>query len=281
MNYAVIATNQNHSYDFFAPLTTLMWRHVGDMETLVLLTGTSAEWESGSGGVVRKALEEVGAHVHFIGPVEGYQSGQVAQSSRQHVSALDLPESDVLVTGDIDMWPFQRDWFHQHDPERWAFTLYYSNAYGEKYPPFHCTPYVAATVKMWREVMGLKVTGEIASQLQANFDRHLGRYHDSWTAWWTDELYFNSRLMGWEGYPSRCQMIPRQGQPPHDRIDRGCWPDVIDWSKPLVDTHLIRPGAIPDNWRKIKPILEHFLPDKMEWINGYLKTYRKVRYEGQ
>lgn len=279
-NFAVIASSPNPSYDFFAPLTTLMWKHVGKMETLALLTGTQDDWSKGAEGVVLNGLYAAGAAVSFIGPVEGHRPGQVAQSSRQHAAVLRFHEDDVLVTGDIDMWPFQRDWFHQHDPAKWDFTLYYSNAYGEKYPPFHCTPYVAATAKKWREVMELKVTGEVGSQLQANLDRTLGRYHDSWMAWWHDELFYNSKLMAWSGYPSRCQMIPRAGQPPHDRIDRCAWPDVanVDWSKPWVDTHLIRPGATPENWPRIRPILEKFIPSEMGFVDQYVNDYRKARY---
>lgn len=276
--YAVIASNQSHSYDLFAPLTTAMWAKVVGFKTLCFLTDTAKEWDNPVGHVVKKALEEAGAVVHHIGVIQGYQNAQAAQSSRQHAAALDLAGDDILITADVDMMSMDREWFRQHDPARWDFTLYYSNAYGEKYPPFHCTPYVAATVSKWREVMQLEVRGEIGTQLQANFDRTLGRYHDSWLGWWHDELYYNSKLKAWNGYPDRCQMIPRQGQPPHDRIDRCAWPSSFDWSKKWVDTHLIRPGATPENWPRIRPILEHFIPEKMEWVDSYVRDYRKARY---
>lgn len=280
MKYAVIATNDSHGYDFFAPLTALMWDRVGGMKTLCFLTDDMKDWMAPAASVVLRGLEHVGVSPYWIGQIEGYRTGQVAQSVRQHAAALDLPETDELTTGDIDMWPFQKPWFHQHDPSKHDVTLYYSNAYGEKYPPFHPTPYVSATVKIWRQFMGLENRGEVRTQLQANFDRTLGRYHDSWTAWWHDELYYNSKLRAWGGYPGRCQMIPRAGQPPHDRIDRGCWPEKIDWSKPLVDTHLVRPGAMPENWRRIRPILEHFVPDQLTWADNYMQEYRRARYGG-
>lgn len=278
--HAVIATNQSASYDFFAPLSTLFWADICGFSTICFLTDTKAEWESKSARVTLDALKDVGAQVHFIGKLEGYQNAQAAQSSRQHAAALDLPEGDVLITGDVDMLSLDREWFLQHDGNENGFTSWFANAYGElkPVPPFHPTPYIAASVKLWREVMGLEVRGEILTQMQANFDRTLGRYHDSWTAWWTDELYFNSRLKAWDGYPSRVKMISREGCPPHDRIDRGCWPTAFDWSKKYVDTHLIRPGATPENWPRIRPLIEHYIPQRLEWVDAYVQRYREAKY---
>lgn len=276
--HAVIATNHSASYQFFAPLTALMWREVVGFNTICFLTGTKADWQDKAAVLVEAKTREVGARVEYIGVLEGYRDGQAAQSSRQHAAALDLPEDDVLMTGDIDMWPLSREWFRQHDLTKYAFASYYSNAYGWPHPPFLPTPYIAATVKNWRDVMGLKCRGEILTQMQANFDRTLGRYHDSWTAWWQDELFFNARLRATDMWPARVQMITREGCPPHDRIDRGCWPETIDWSKPLADTHLIRPGAIPENWKRIRPILAHYIPEHMAWVDEYHKAYAEVKH---
>lgn len=281
MNYAVIATNHNHSYDFFAPLTVMMWRRVVGFDCIVLLTDTEAEWRREKyASLVLDTLGELNVQHHFIGKIEGYQTAQAAQSSRQHAAALDLPAEDVLITGDIDMWPLDGPWFRLHDPAKWDFTLWYWNAYGSPYPPYHCTAYCGATARVWREVMGLRITGEVGSQLQETFDRTLGRYHDSWQAWNHDELFFGSRIKGWDGYPDRCQRIDRYGGPPDDRIDRSGWPAEIDWSRQWVDTHLLRPGAQHENWVRIRPILEHYLPDRMDWVDSYLLGYRRARYYG-
>jgi hypothetical protein len=276
--YAVIATNHSHSYQFFAPLTALMWREVVGFNTLCFLTGNERDWQDKAAKLVASKVQEVGARVQYIGLLEGYRDSQAAQSSRQHAAALDLPESDLLMTGDIDMWPLSREWFRQFDLDGYDFASFYSNAYGWPHPPFLPTPYIVATVKNWRKVMQLECRGEILTQMQANFDRTLGRYHDSWTAWWQDEVYFNSKLREWDGWPKRVQMITRDGCPPHDRIDRGCWPAVIDWSKPLADTHLVRPGATPENWSRIRPILEHFVPDHMDWVDSYHRAYSEAKY---
>lgn len=278
--HAVIATNQSASYDFFAPITTLFWKDIVGYETICFLTDTEAEWQNKAAQVTVNSLREVGARVEYIGKLEGYQNAQAAQSSRQHAAALDLAGEDILITGDIDMWSLDRDWFHLHDPSKWAFTSWYANAYGWPCVPFHPTPYIAATVKLWREVMQLEVRGEILTQMQANFDRTLGRNTSTWLNWWQDELYFNSKLKAWDGYPNRVQMITRDGCPPHDRIDRGCWPVNFDWSKKYVDTHLIRPGATPENWPRIRPLIEHYIPQRLEWVDSYVAKYREAKYGG-
>lgn len=278
----ILATSRSHSYDFFMPITVLMWRKVVGGDPIVFLSETEAEWGEKYAQVVMRALRDIDCKWHWVGNIQGYLPAQCAQSARQHAAALELPENDVLMTCDVDMFPLSKDWYWQHDPGKYDFSLFYSNAYGDKYPPYYCTNYLAATVKVWREVMGLEGNGDITSQLQQSFDRHLGRYHDSWSGWNFDELYFGSRLKGWDGYPDRCQMIRRPGGgPPSDRIDRSGWPSSYDWSRTWVDTHLIRPGALHENWVRIRPMLEHFLPEHMEWIDSYLIGYRHGRYYGQ
>lgn len=279
--HAVIATNQSHSYDVFAPITTLFWKEVVGFETICFLTGTQEDWRgSKSGSMIWDALDFVGAKVHVIGKLEGYQDAQAAQSSRQHAAALKLPEDDVLITGDIDMWSLDKAWFRQHDPVKWDFTSWYANAYGPlaPVPPFHPTPYIAATVKKWREVMQLEERGEILTQMQANFDRTLTPDASTWTSWWHDELFFNSKLKAWDGYPKRVQMIERHGQPPHDRIDRCAWPATFDWSKKWVDTHLIRPAATRENWPRVRPLVEYYIPKWAQWVEEYVSKYQEVRY---
>lgn len=279
-DYAVIATNQSQSYDLFGPLTTIFWKDIVGYETICFLTDTAKEWDNKAGHVVRDALEQVGAKTHFIGKLEGYQNAQAAQSSRQHAAALDLPEGDTLTTGDIDMLSLDGPWFRQHDPARWDFTSLFSNAYGWPCPPFLPTPYIQGTVKKWRDVMGLEVRGEILTQMQANFDRTLTPHASTWSQWWHDELFFNSRLRASDSWPHKVQMITREGCPPHDRIDRGCWPANFDWSRKYVDTHLIRPGATPENWAKIRPLVEHYIPQRMGWVDAYVKRYQEAKYGG-
>lgn len=287
--YAVIASSTDHSYDFFAPLTALLWKRVVGYETICFLINTADDWQKPYSHVVKQKLFEAGAKIHHIGRIEGYLEAQAAQSSRQHAAALDLPETDVLATADVDMWPLSKDWYHQHDPSKYDLTLHYANAYGPlippSQPPYFCTAYMFATVKKWREIVGLENRGEIQTQLQANLDRTLGRRHDSWQAWNADELFMGSRIKGWDGYPGRCQFIERFGGPPDDRIDRACWPDSLEkgkfpwFQRKWVDTHLIRPGAVPPNWARIRPILSHLVPDQMEWVDEYVRLYRKARYE--
>lgn len=275
--YATIATNQSQSYQFFAPITTLFWKDVVGYETICFFTDTEADWSDKAAKLVVEATREVGAKTHFIGVLEGYQNAQAAQSSRQHAAALDLPADDTLITGDIDMWSLDRDWFHQHEGFD-GFTSYYANAYGWPHPPFHPTPYIAAKVKLWREVVGLEVRGEILTQMQTNFDRTLTREASTWLSWWHDELFFNSKLKAWDGYPSKVKMVTRDGCPPFDRIDRCAWPDSFNWNRHYVDTHLIRPAGTKENWPRVRPLIAHYIPQHLAWVDSYVKRYQEAKY---
>lgn len=283
----IISTDQNHSYQPFLPMTTLMWRKVCGFEPIILLTDTPTEWGSTRyGKVVLETLWTMKADVHFVGAIEGHKSGQVAQSCRQHAAALDLPEDDFLVTADQDMWPLNREWFKRHEGHPDKFTLWYANAYGPvvppSSPPYYPTPYVGAAVKLWREVIGLRKTGEVGTQLQTNLDRTLGRRYDSWLAWNHDELFFGARLKAWDGHPSRCQFVNREGQPPHDRIDRSGWPVALskEFLADKVDAHCIRPPVMPPNWKPLRDLLLYYLDSTdMAFIDSFVKEYRKARYE--
>lgn len=283
----VISSSHDHSYQPFAPMTILMWREVIGWDPILLLVEDEEAWSrTAFDRVMLEYLRQINADFRFIGKIEGYETAQQAQSSRQHVAALDLPEDDILMTADIDMFPLSKLWFHQHDATKWDFTLFYSNAYGNMNPPvsppYHCTSYMAGTVKVWREIMGLKVTGEVASQLQSNFDKHLGRACDSWTAWNCDEVFFGSRIKAWDGYPDRCQMIPRYGGPPDDRVDRSNWPTTLSktYLSSKVDAHCIRPPALAPNWKPLRELLSYYLDGKdMEFIDSFVSRYRKARYE--
>src|SRR6185369_914410 len=99
----ILATSRDHSYDFFMPLTVMMWRKVVGAEPIVFLSETEKEWSEKSGQVLQEALTEIGVKWNWVGHIEGYLPAQCAQSARQHAAALDLPEDDILMTADVDM----------------------------------------------------------------------------------------------------------------------------------------------------------------------------------
>lgn len=270
----VLASSRCHDYDFFGPISSMLWQKVVGFKATVLLIDTPEEWNSPASQVVVNAHREVGSDLHWIGKLDGYFDGNCAQSSRQHAAALPFDPEEWLMTCDIDNWPLTRDWYHQHEDAGRDVALYYANAYQHLY---YCTTHVAAKAKTWREIMQLDMSLGVGENLKRSFDRYLGVGADTGFAWNYDELYFGACLKGWDGYPGRCFMLDRRGAPPDDRIDRSCWPGYPD-VRGKVDAHLLRPGAQHENWERIRPILEQLVPHNLPWIDAYLKAYRVARY---
>ena len=270
----ILASSRDHSYDFFSPLSAMIWRRLVGFDVTVLLIDTPEEWRDSHSQVVLDALRIAEADVRWIGRIEGYESATCAQASRQHAAALPFPGDEWLMTSDVDLWPTSKDFYRQHVGCGKDVGIYYANAYEYKY---HCTSHVTMKSDTWREVMKIDPSLGLAGNLQRSFDRNLGRGADSWKAWNFDEMYFMSRLKMWGGYPNQCLFVDRPGHPPKDRIDRSSWPGDLSISG-KVDSHLIRPGALHENWVRLRPLLAQLIPDSMGWADDYLTKYRIARY---
>jgi hypothetical protein len=79
--------------------------------------------------------------------------------------------------------------------------------------------------------------------------------------------------MSW--YPNECQMIERAGAPPFTRIDRSGWPDHVDSIEGIVDSHVLRPADQPENWPRIRRLIELLIPDQLDFCDEYRERYVK------
>lgn len=263
--WVTLASDVNQSYDFLLPVGGLVWRKVTGYEPLCLLAGS--DWNTPAGQVVIKQLDSFGMRHEFVGEIsEPYRTSVHAQMSRQHVACLDLPEDDLIMTGDADMMPIDGEWFNRWDSSK-AVRLHYSNSYGYR---FHTTGYWTMKVKTWREVMRLEVTGNIAGYLQDRLDRYIGRDRDTFQEWYADEHIASVYLKAWHGYPDQCMMIEREGAPPMDRLDRGNWHGKL---KGMVDAHVLRPAQFHANWYLMRPFLEQLIPEHMDSVEKFREWY--------
>jgi hypothetical protein len=282
----VFSTNVIQDYAFLAPLTALMWRAIVGYQPIILCVGTPEQWNdreaNPAGHVALKAMQEVGAQVHHIPALEGHRDSTVAQVSRLFASALPLPESTYLITGDADMFPMSKEFFTAVDRSKPMHVLF-ANAYmkdigGGKLVPEGKYPicYLGATVGTWRRVMQIpKAGGGLVNELRYQLDAGLGRDAGSDSAWNYDEVLFMVRFAEWAGR-NQAQMRDRSGAPPRDRIDRGDWnnaPPIASAS----DAHLLRPAHRDDNWAKVRPLLEAKLTAaQMEWVDKYRAEFVAV-----
>lgn len=264
-SYAVISSNLAPNYAWYLPLTCLAWRDCCGLEPLVLLVGERAAWEADKvGGPALAYAERAGARVAFVPELAGYRSGTVAQVVRLFACCADVQPEDALTTVDIDMWPLSREPFAPM-PADDGLVLFYSNGCNDGTYPM-C--YLRAAAQTWRAIMR-PTAADLGSNVQEMLDRMVGPAgHDYWAEWYADQRGFAKRVRAWDGHPGRCQMIPRDGHPPIDRIWYGHWPRPLP--PHLVDAHLVSQNNRAP-WEHLRELLVYAGVQDLALADAYAK----------
>lgn len=279
MNKRVVLSCTPHDiYDFFLPISVRLWRSRIGYEPVVILVGSKEDWSSGHAKVV---YDEICGRerIEFFARIPGLPDSAVSMGLRQHVSALDFDPDDLLLIGDVDLFPVDREFYHRYDPSKNPVGVYYAETYehlgeGQYWPAYG----VSMPVRNWREVMGVTV-GDFRGSVEKSFTkenlRSLGMEdgNDVWDTrfWLFDEKYATfkiktSRFAKDVATFPRCvdNRYPYRFKLPHQ-------PYVCDY----VDFHCSRPGWNEENWPDIRYALAQMLPEDLRWIDRYVSSYRK------
>lgn len=273
---AILATDTNHDYAFFAPLTCALWSTRMGYRPLLFLVGDVTTWMGDLR--LRLAVEgcrRFGAEIVFTGEFNGFATSTIAQVSRLFAASVDgIADDAFLLTSDVDMWPLG-GWIGglEHAPDR--VYVYGANAYANEKTPHVPICYLGAAAKVWREIMGSGTfRGEILHAM-AGLSRHLtapGAGSATTRSWFFDERHFGERLAEWSGYPSRCVFIPREFKAGDWRIDRSDWQTVRDLDG-IADAHLLRPGY-GEHWHRLRHVLALAMPAAfVEWADSYREAW--------
>jgi hypothetical protein len=259
-NYVVYSTDDHPNYDFFAPITALMWREVAGFTPYVVTVGDVAS-------VVHDALSRVGAIDVPCTPWPGVGKAAFAQLVRLFAYCdTRFAGDDYLLMGDCDAWPLSPSVFRRrHECD--LFLMYDATAM-----PTYPMGYVGAPVYLWQQLMGIeaKSPADGLAQLYATDPLLVSGARDGFNY---DEHLVSGRIHEWSGHPHQCYREPRAGTPCRGRIDRMCWP-ANPKADGMIDAHLVRPGWTDDNWRRIRPLLEQLLtPDWLVWCDSYRTEY--------
>lgn len=278
---AVIGSTVDHDYSFLAPIAALCWRDRIGFEPSLFLVGTEGEWhEHKYGRVVMGAVSRHSIHHVFVPKMEGIEDKTISQCCRQYAACHPFAADDYLMPSDADLLPIKKDFYLQHNTKTHPIALFYWNAYsGEEefhWPSCH-TPMNAGT---WREVMGLEL-GKMRECMERNFaeygyaEKHAAWKADPqkwWPVWFTDEMIVSKKIKESQYY-SQVLKISRNGQPPHDRLDRSSWPFFADPGR-YTDCHSLRPGWSAPNWPRLAPFLKSVLPGHAQWLEEYRRDFR-------
>jgi hypothetical protein len=262
---ALIAADENNTYDFFLPLTCEMWKRIGYHPYVILVSDRQFQTNARTRLVLQK-VQETDAKFMFLPEIESFKTHNLAQVSRLYGGLLDLDDNTLIITSDTDMWPLSSTMWADDDP---TFSLWnFEGCDGF----FIC--YCRGTVADWRRIMRLNKHAYIHEELKYQLEAGIGRGNENWGY---DENLLNVRLREAPDF-NGFRIIKRPVDPvtslPVGRIDRAGW--QISWERSVtnpVDSHLIRPGWHPEYWPRVYPLFEAFLPEKIAWAQEYHQLY--------
>jgi len=267
MAKAIISTTYDDKYLYFLPITTWCWNKLG-VDVICFMPSVSNKVNSGDKMLlVYKTMYEVlNSNIDICTfNAQFHKQSTYAQCSRLYGACLDLPEDEILITGDVDMAMFKV-------PE---YTSGSFNVFGSDLTPPKQFPicYLMATVKEWRNAFDLsgKSYQECLNGLLGNIEAESfrGNY------WCKDqEEAYNKipkvirieKVRAKEGTQFATLRYDRDDSFILDRLN----PDTIDF-------HMNRPGYEDKNFQIILTILQYHYPQEdFGWLIDYTNEYRKL-----
>jgi len=269
---AVISSTYDDKYLFFIPIVTWCWNKLG---VDVICFAPNTDWNLRACLVFDTLVNNKMRYDYKQFESPEHKEATYAQCSRLYAACLNLPESEILITSDVDMALFQIP------PYNGDITIFGSDLVPPKQYPM-C--YASATVKDWRSIMKLNYGGwdgdkavNMLKTYQQCLDELLGHIeteHFRGNYWGKDQETL------WENSCDVSKLIPRtNGHTPfatkrYDRDDAY----LLDRLNPdTIDYHLPRPGYEENNFRQIMRVLKYHYPnDDFGWLENYREQYLKL-----
>jgi len=310
-----IGCSSDADYNFPLPITCLLWSEVVGYRPLVMLVGSDEEWrQSRRLAVALEALLHLGFPPVFLGRIEGYPDGTLAQSCRQHAAALSwIGDNDWLMPADADLWPLRRQFYHQHEGTKHRAVLYYGNGdhFGGKAATLEraaaglrsqTIPTCHATMRArdWRAIYR-PIAGDIAASVKQSLDAWLPTKSNdpdpNMTLWMADQQLLTDALCQQPWFPDTrlddrnefgaikattldqsVLFITRRGHPPVDRLCRSDrnWPP-FDVQHGWTDAHIFKAPDSEEPWSHEVQLIDALLPKHSEWARSYRSAYAEAR----
>lgn len=266
---AIISSTYDDLYLWNLPLITWAWNRLG-VDVICFIPYLETDIENKKIDLINSTFGRISIKPRYAAFMsEKHKRCTYAQCSRLYGACLDLPEDEVLVTGDIDMAVFKKI-FVDIPKEFPHFYVIGNDLTPDKQYPI-C--YAYARVGTWRSVF--KLDGKTYQQC---LDEHLGDIEcenmrgNYWGA--DQEKLYNMASM------SMPILIPRsngKNQFAQNRVDR----DDTNWriylNDNLIDAHLWRPGYTDENFAKIMELMTTMYPsDDFSWLVEYNEKYKQL-----
>ena len=289
----VLSSNEVRDYEFSTPLAALFWREVIGHEPLILLSETERNWlyDDQRHAVALKAMRHHGFEIHFVGHVDGMETGRVGQNARQHAAVLDIPEDTWLMMSDADLWPLNKDYHNVHygfDAKAVCINGYLDNftskaealaliAQGKRFQTIP-TCMVTMRAREWRECYGYKVGTPLNEAVAKTLEDWRILFIDkrqkepmwrNFDIWMQDQDIVTYNMMRQPWFEKEAKLLQR---PPGRRLDRSSWSEgSLDTA---LDAHIFNAPDREVNWNRLRLVIEKYIPQHLAWADAYRSDFK-------
>lgn len=265
---AVLSTNENPDYFFYAPIVEWAWNKFG-WDIALFVTDECPEIPMRGENTI----------IHQIPYIEGVRSGTLAQCVRHFVSNV-LPFEDYIMVQDIDLIPL-KPW----EPDLTAQTIWGWELTGHSFIPVHYTGMIG---DKWYSLMGC--TGDLKADMEREMKENGRAYKEKWDDYWdADWDILTKKVLAKKSdftFIERGLINLGKYSTPKGRVDR-CSIEVspIDnsysWGYTLNQNNLIdmhcennNPSS-PEKWKMIREVLVNTFKEIPDWMDSYVETHHK------
>lgn len=268
---AILSTTYDDQYLFYLPIVTWSWNKLG-VDVICFVPSLNGFNQHPTLNLVFDAKHwNPGLRLQFVKfAALKEKKATYAQCSRLYGAALPLFEDDeVLITGDVDMAVFNREYFESMN--NGEVHVAGVDLVPEKQFPI-C--YIAMSASNWRHVMWIN-TGESHQTKLDLLLGHLECEHFRGNYWAKDQESVYDHIIA-SGFAINKHYRAAPGtQFATRRADRDGWPE--NPAPDIIDAHLPRPGYTTENFTKILKLFKTIYPDEdFTWMIEYRNEYNNL-----
>jgi len=266
---AVISTTYDHKYLWYLPITTWVWNKMG-YKVVCFMPYLQTTEENALIDLINDTFRGIGVKPTYAGfACPDNKKATYAQCSRLYGAALDLPEYETIVIGDIDMLVLNTNYFLPTADG--IIDIYGADLVPEQQYPM-C--YAVANVKTWRELIG-------EGTPQQHIDNLLGHIECEGMRgnfWSKDQETLHNLIHSNDEVDYRLHNRAKPGtQFATQRLDRDDSFILDRLSPDIFDYHMNRPGYEPRNFAIIMVILGYYFPNEdLSWIEEYNEKFKQL-----
>jgi len=269
---AVLSTNNNPDYFFYAPIVEWAWNRLGwDVAVFATADVDEDELNLNTPSTIFKRIPDLPCP---SSRELGSWRGTLAQTVR-HFTANELPDGSYIMVQDIDLIPL-RAW----EPDLEKKTIYGWELTGHSFIPVH---YTGMKKEHWMDIMGC--SGDLAADMDRAIRENGRAYGENWDVYWdTDWDILTQKVL-----PRKNEFtFIRRGMgnfakdaTPIGRVDRYDYEKTKNQPE-LIDLHASNHNPSSDEkWEVIKEMITKCFGEMPGWMDAHREQHHKKYGQGR